>query len=393
MRYCSQNQTKSHRYPIAAVWCFLPVLLIFVAACSGDKADQKKKAPDAVPVKIGQAISKTVPIQLEAIGNVEALTTVSIKSRVVGQLKKIHIQEGQFVNQGDSIFTLDPGPGEAALKEAQARLDRDQALITKAEEDLRRYSKLFTTRAVAKEQLDQAKSNYDALVAAIKADKASIDNARLQLSYCYIYAPITGKTGSLSAFAGNMIKNNEDNPMVVINQIQPIYVSFSVPEQYLTEIMKFTAKGPLKVEAKPPQSQDPPFEGTIAFIDNSVDTRTGTIRLKGKFANEEKMLWPGQFVNVALKLTSRPNAVVIPSQAVQTGQSGEFIFVLRPDQTVEVRQVTVGKIQGREAVIYKGVQPGETVITEGQLRLVPGARVEIKNPTSPTRVDAGQGNK
>ncbi|MBF0550878.1 MAG: efflux RND transporter periplasmic adaptor subunit, partial [Deltaproteobacteria bacterium] len=292
MKRCNMNGLRAGRYSIWAAFSLLLVGLTFIAACNGEKPDQmKKKAPEAVPVKIGQAISKTVPVQLEAIGNVEALTTVSIKSRVVGQLKKVHFQEGQFVNQGDLLFTLDPGPGDAALKEAQAKMDRNQALLKKAEEDLRRYSKLFTTRAIAKEQLDQVQSNYEALVAAIKADKATIDNARLQLSYCYIYAPITGKTGSLSAYAGNMIKNNEDNPMVVINQIQPIYVNFAVPEQYLPEIMKFMARGPLKVEAKPPQSQDPAFEGVIAFIDNAVDTKTGTIRLKGKFTNEQKQLW------------------------------------------------------------------------------------------------------
>ncbi|MBF0508140.1 MAG: efflux RND transporter periplasmic adaptor subunit [Deltaproteobacteria bacterium] len=382
---------RAGRYSIWAAFSLLLVGLSFIVACNSEKPDQfKKKAPEAVPVKVGQAISKTVPVQLEAIGNVEALTTVSIKSRVVGQLKKVHFQEGQFVNQGELLFTLDPGPGDAALKEALAKMDRNQALLKKAEEDLRRYTKLFTTRAIAKEQLDQVQSNYEALVAAIKADKATIDNARLQLSYCYIYAPITGKTGSLSSYAGNMIKNNEDNPMVVINQIQPIYVNFAVPEQYLPDIMKFMAKGPLKLEAKPPQSQDPPFEGVIAFIDNAVDTKTGTIRLKGKFANEDKQLWPGQFVNVILRLTSRPNAVVIPSQAVQTGQSGEFVFVVKPDQTVEVRPVVVGKTQGREAVIDKGVQPGETVVTEGQLRLIPGSRVEIKNATPPIQ---GKGGK
>jgi multidrug efflux system membrane fusion protein len=232
---------------------------------------------------------------------------------------------------------------------------------------------------VAQEQYDQISTNAAVLEATVNADKAIVENARLQLKYCFIYSPITGQTGNLISNQGNLIKVNADNPMVVINQIQPIYVTFSVPEQNLLEIKKYMAAGNLKIEAFLSKEDMKPEQGVLTFIDNTVDTATGTIKLKGTFANRGKRLWPGQFVNVVLTLTTQPNAVVVPSQAIQTGQMGQYVFVIKNDLTVESRPVVVGRTLNDETVVEKGIQPGEKIVTDGQLRLVPGVRVEIKN--------------
>ncbi len=232
---------------------------------------------------------------------------------------------------------------------------------------------------MAQEQYDQIRTNAASFDATVNADKAVVENARLQLKYCYIYSPITGRTGNIIDKEGNLIKANADNPMVVINQIQPIYVTFSVPEQNLLEIKKYMAEGTLKIEAFLSKEDMKPEQGVLTFIDNTVDLATGTIKLKGTFANKGKRLWPGQFVNAVLTLTSQPNALVVPSQAIQAGQKGQYVFIIKNDLTVEDRPVIVGRILNSETVIEKGVRSGEKIVTDGQLRLVPGAKVEIKN--------------
>ncbi len=231
---------------------------------------------------------------------------------------------------------------------------------------------------VAQEQYDQIRTNAAAFEATVNADKAVVENARLQLKYCYIYSPITGRTGNLIANEGNLIKANADTSMVVINQIQPIYVTFSVPEQNLSEMKKYMAEGKLKIEAFLSKEDMKPEQGVLTFIDNSVDMTTGTIKLKGTFANKGKRLWPGQFVNAVLTLTSQPNAIVVPSQSIQTGQKGQYVFIIKNDLTVEDRPIIVGRTLNSETIIEKGLQSGEKVVTDGQLRLVPGAKVEIK---------------
>jgi multidrug efflux system membrane fusion protein len=283
------------------------------------------------------------------------------------------------VKKGDLLFTIDPRPYQAALDEAQARLERDTALLAKAEKDAERYSQLVQGDYVSADRYEQARSTADALKATVSADKAQVESARLQLSYCYIRSPFTGRTGSLLVKQGSMIKANEDTGMMDIAQIQPIYVSFSVPEQNLPAIKEYMAQGPLKVEAVPPEAAQPPEEGTLTFIDNQVNRQTGTILLKGTFANTEKHLWPGQFVNVVLTLTTRPNATVVPAQAIQVGQQGQFVYVIKPDLTVEPRPVVISTTLDGEAVVEKGLTPGEQVVTDGQLRLMPGAKVEIKD--------------
>jgi len=366
---------------IAGVMFLFTVWITLFLTCSCGKSGQPVKK-EGVPVTVSTVIQKTVPIQLRAIGNVEAYSTVSVKSQIGGELIRIHFKEGQDVKKGDILFTIDPRPYEAALKQAEANLARDTAQLENARVDARRYGELVSKGYVAQQQYDQIQTNAAALEATVLADKAAVENAKLQLSYCFIHAPLNGRTGSLLSHQGDMIKANADNPMVVINQIQPIYVTFSVPEQNLQEIKKYMAAGKLKVEAIVPGNEDSPAQGIVTFVDNTVDISTGTIKLKGTFENKEKRLWPGQFVNVVLTLTSQPDAVVVPSQAVQTGQQGLYVFVVKSDLTVESRPVVTGRNLDGEVVIEKGLAPGEQVVTDGQLRLVPGAKVEIKSTPS-----------
>lgn len=334
---------------------------------------------DVVPVTADKAVQKKVPVQISAIGTVEAYSTVGIKAQTGGELTRVSFKEGQDVNKGDLLFTIDTRPYEAALRQAEAILARDNVQIENARQDVRRYEELVRKGYVAKQQYDQVIANASALEATVNADKAMVENARLQLKYCSIYAPITGRTGSLIVNQGNLIKANADNPMVVINQLQPIYVSFSIPESYLPEIKKYKLLGRAKVEAALSKVDGHPAEGLLTFIDNAVDRTTGTIRLKATFANKEKQLWPGQFVNVVMTLAAQPNAIVVPSQAVQTGQNGQYVFVVKSDLTVEYRAIVVARTLDDETVIEKGLNAGEQVVTDGQLRIIPGAKVEIKS--------------
>jgi multidrug efflux system membrane fusion protein len=363
-------------------WRILGLLLLtlFSSACSNGKAKNSIAPP---PVIVGLATKKTVPVELRAIGNVQAYSTVMVKSKVGGELVRVHFTEGQDVKRGDLIFTIDPRPYDAALKEAEANLQRDLARARNAAEDARRYESLMQRKVVPTQQYEKIRSDADALEATVLADKAAVENAKIQLDYCSIRSPLDGRTGSLSVKQGNIIKA-DDITLVVIHQIVPIDVSFSVPEQFLPEIRKRMASKKLQIEASSPQSDERPEKGTITFVDNAVDTSTGTIRLKGTFANRERKLWPGQFVNVVLTLTEEPNVIVVPSQAIQTGQEGPYVFVVKPDLTVESRQVVAGRTVNDETVIQDGLQADERVVTDGQLRLYPGAKVEIKMPDSAT---------
>lgn len=330
----------------------------------------------AVPVTVAPVTRKTVPVQVKAIGNVEASSTVSIKARVSGELMRVYFSEGQFVNKGDLLFSIDPQPYKTALDSAQANLAKVTAMSRKADNDVVRYSGLFQQQLVSRDDYEGALANAQALNASVEADRAAVESARLQLDYCSIFAPVPGRTGVLLVDQGNIIKANE-TPLVVINQVQPVYTAFSVPEQNLPEIKKHMAAGKLKVEASLSNDAGAPATGTLAFIDNTVDTSTGAIKLKATFANKDKSLWPGQFVNVVLTLAERTDAVVVPSQAVQTGQQGQFVFVIK-DNSADLRPVRTGIIYGDVTVIEQGLEPGEQVVTDGQIRLMPGAKVEIK---------------
>ncbi|MCE5194145.1 MAG: efflux RND transporter periplasmic adaptor subunit [Nitrospiraceae bacterium] len=363
----------------------------FIAACSGGKPDKGKTMP--VPVLVASVSKETVPVQINAIGNIEAYSTVSIKARVNGELTAVHFQEGKDVNKGDLLFTIDPRPYKAALDSAKANLLKDTALYKKAEEDEKRYSELYKEQLVSRSQYEQIFANAEALKATVEADKAAVENAELQLSYCTIHAPISGKTGSLLFNKGNQIKANDDKAMVVINQLQPTYVNFSVPEQNFPEIKKYMSKGSLKIEAVVAKDYQDTEKGTLSFIDNAVDASTGTIRIKGTFANKSKRLWPGQFVNVVMTLTTQPDAIVVPLQAVQTGQSGQYVFVVKNDMTVEMRPVVANRSFNDKAVIEKGLQPNEKVVTDGQMKLIPGVKIEIKDGKNSKEIKEKQGSK
>lgn len=360
----------------AAFTKFIVVLLIliFPTACSNSKA---KQAPRAVPVKAGDVMQQNVPVQIPTIGNVETINAVSIKALVGGEVTGVFFKEGQDVKKGDLLFQIDPRPYEAALKQAEATLARDLAQAKNAEEQAKRYAILVQKDYVSKDQYDQLRANADALAAAVDADKAVVENNRLQLAYCTIRSPINGRVGSVLINKGSVVKAN-DLVMLTINQMAPIYVTFSVPEHNLLDIKKYMAREKLKVEAVIPGDEQRPAQGVLTFINNAVDTATGTIQLKGTFENRDRGLWPGQFVNVVLTLTTQRNAVVMPSAALQAGQQGQYVFVVKPDFTVETRPVTIARTYNDLVVVSQGVAPGEKVVTDGQLQLVPGTKVEIK---------------
>lgn len=384
---------------------------LLLSGCSGTRASgnaSRATATPAVPVTAGTVTQETVPIQIRAIGNVEAYATIQVKAQVGGELIKVHFSEGDFVKKDDMLFTIDPRPFDATIsqieagiqkdnaleKQARANLARDLAQARNAEVEARRYSELLERGVVSKQQFDQFQTTSEALQAtvdadraainsaeqAIKADQANLTSAKLQRSYCYIHSPIDGRTGSLMVHQGNLIKAN-DVPIVVIQQVDPIRASFAIPEQQLADIKRYSAEGTLKVQASVP-GQAQPLDGQISFVDNIVDSTTGTIKLKGTFSNHEKRLWPGQFTDVLLTLTEQSNAIVVPSPAVQTGQAGTYVFVINSDLTVESRPVVAGRSIDGKTVIDKGLRAGERVVTDGQLRLVPGAKVEVKGDAS-----------
>jgi multidrug efflux system membrane fusion protein len=380
------------------------VAVLLLPGCS-EKKPQADSRP-AVPVVVTAALKRDIPQQVRVIGTVEAFSSVAVKSLASGELKEIHFREGQEVQKGDLLFSIDPRPLQSDLrraeanlardtaqaKQAEANLARDTARLKNAEAEALRQQRLFDQGIVSREEYERVHTEAQALEAtvragrasiefseqAMRADRAAIENAKLQLDYCSIRAPIQGRTGHLIVNPGNMVRVNETQ-LVTINQISPIYVSFAVPEEILPEIQKFMARGKLALEAAGSNNETQPSHGFLTFVDNSVDSTTGTIRLKGTFPNGDNRLWPGQFVNVILTLSTESGAVVVASQAVQTGQAGSFVFVVNSDLLIESRPVAVGRTYGGEVVIKKGLAAGERVVADGQLRLVPGSKVDIKN--------------
>jgi membrane fusion protein, multidrug efflux system len=356
--------------------------LALIALLSGCTTKTVQTAPMfAARVTVAKAVQKTVPVDLTAIGSAEAFTNVSIKGQVNAVMQDVHIKEGQFVKKGDLLFTLDARPFEAALAQAQGTLahDRAQAELNRVEAE--RYAALYKAGVAAKETLDQMEANAEAQQAAVRADEAAVQAAQLQVDYCRIYAPTDGRLGAIQVYPGNIVKQNDVPVLIVINQISPIFVDFAVPEQYFAPIEKFMAKGSLRVEATP-YGDTVPEIGELTFVDNTVDNTTGTIKLKAKFENTDHRLWPGQFSTVLLRLAQDENATVVPTQAVQTGARGDFIYVVKSDMSAEQRPVKVARTIGGDAVISSGIAPGETVVTDGQLRLIPGMKVEIVSAPS-----------
>jgi membrane fusion protein, multidrug efflux system len=360
---------------------FAMIASVAALGCRGSK-DTGFEGGQAVPVLVAKAVEKTVASKVNAIGKVEAYSTVDVKSQIDGVVTEVHFREGQDVKKGDLLFTIDPRPFEAMLHQAQANLARDAAQRKQAAADEQRYSYLLKQGVGSRQQYDQALATSDALKASVAADAATVQSAQLSLAYTSIRSPIDGRTGGLIVHAGNLVKANADTFMVVINQIQPVYVDFSLPEQSLAEVRRYMAERKLAVEVAIPGEQGDAEHGELSFVDNSVDAKTGTIELKGLFANETERLWPGQFVDATLVLDERPNTILIPSQAVQTGQEGSYVYVVDSGMKVETRPIVIGDAIDGETVIERGLKAGETVVTDGQLRLLPGSKVTIKSGLS-----------
>ena len=359
-------------------------LALALSGCSGkDSGATEKKAGDApaVPVVIAPVVTKTVPLRIQAIGNIEPYATVALKARVDGQIVKVFFSDGQEVVTGQPLFQRDPRPFQALLQQAEAVLLRDKAQLERARAQEQRYKDLLQKNFISQDAYAQFRTNVDTAEATVRADEAVVENGRLQLGYTTIRSPINGRTGKIAIQLGNMVKANDTSPLVVINQVSPVYLSFAVPEQYLGGIRQYMATGTLPVEARLSDSDGNAASGELAFIDNTVDATTGTVRLRAVFQNKDRVLWPGQFVTAVVTLHEQQNAIVVPSQAVQTGPKGQFVFVVKPDLTAEVREVVVERVDGAQTVIAKGLTPGEQVVASGQSRLVPGVKVNPKPGT------------
>ena len=360
---------KSTRFVIH--FCLLLSALCLLA-CGGEK---KARPDEKVPVMVAVAEQKNVPIEIHAIGSVQPMQTVAVRAQVTGLLTQVSFREGDDVARGQLLFTIDQRPYQAALAQAQANLARDEADLRNAEAEAKRYGDLVKKDYVTKEEYDKWVSAAEAARAVVAADRAMAENARLQRSYCEIRSPLDGRTGSLMVHAGNIVKANDTTPLVVINQVEPVYVQFAVPEQNLGLLRQ---REGAKVDASPQQGGAPLATGTLTFIDNNVDTTTGTITLKATFPNRNRALWPGQYVNIAITTDNRAGALVVPLRAVQTGQKGPYVYVVKGGHDVEMRPVSIYKTIDQDAIIDKGLHAGETVVTDGQLRLTPKSKVEIK---------------
>src|SRR5579872_3254776 len=367
----SKSKFRAERRVLAA----FSLMILAAAGCSKQQAAPAPRTA-AIPVVVAKVTQRATPVQLTAIGNVEAYS-VSVKAQVAGELLDMHFKEGDFVHKDQLLFTIDPRPYEAALAQAQAALMRDKAVAANSRAQAQRFLTLRTEGVVSPSDADTYTSAADAAEATVAADQAALKTAQLNLEYCKIYSPIDGRTGGIIVKPGNLVKV-ADEAIVVINRVSPIGVNFTVPQEYLSEIKKYMAAGPLRVEATVPNSSGRPEIGTLVFVDNAVDTTTGTIRLRALFENSHNVLWPGLYVNTLITLAQQSNALVIPAQALTAGQQGSFVYFVRADGTVAPRPVASSRTVGGEAVIDKGLETGEIVVTDGQVRLVPGAKSKIK---------------
>lgn len=367
------------------------VCLLTVASCSkpapnesgggapaGGGSGGRGRGDAAVPVSTALAAQKAMPVEVTTVGTAEPYSTVEIRSQVTGQLLSVDFVEGADVEKGQLLFTIDPRPFEVALRQAEATREKDTATAANAEAVRTRNEQLLKNRLISQADYDTSVANVSALKATISADNAAIDNAKLQLQYTKITAPVSGRTGSLLVYQGSLVRNADTTAMVVIKQLAPIRVAFAVPGQYLGDIRAGQARRPLGVIAKTSGDNPTTSSGDVSFIDNAVDPSTGTIRLKGTFGNADHRLWPGDLVQVTLQLSVDPHAIVVPATAVQNGQQGQYVFLVGKDSTVSMQPVTVSRTSGNDAVLDSGVKAGDEVVTDGQLRLVPGARISVK---------------
>lgn len=353
--------------------------MLCIVGCGN--AQKKSAVKPAVPVRVAQALQQDVPLQINVIGTVESLNTVAIKPQVSGQIARIHLAEGSDVKQGDLLVSIEAEPFQAVLRQAEANLAKSQAQARFAADQARRYAGLVREGIVTRDQYDQLQASADSLAAAVAADCAAVANARIQLKYCSIRSPIAGRTGAVALHAGNLVKANEQ-AILTVNQISPAAVSFTLPEKRLAELKRAMAGGQLRLEAIIPQDRGVAEIGRISFLDNAVNPATGTIKLKGLFANGSRRLWPGQFVDLVLTLGVKQDAVVVPAPAVQTGQQGEYVYVVTREQKAELRQVVTTPAAAGQTVVEQGLAAGETVVVDGQLRLTPGAAVTSAAPAA-----------
>jgi multidrug efflux system membrane fusion protein len=382
-----------HSSKVSRVLAGAAVLVVLAAtiSCRPDPKPQRAGAR-GVPVTVGSVTQQSLPVLLTAIGHAVAYEAVSVKPQVTGQLVEVAFKEGLEVRKGQVLFRIDPRPYQDALNKSKAMLARDQAQTSQAEQDEQRTAQLVAQKLTPQEQLDTAHSNTLSLQAAAKADEAQVASDQLQLTYCTVTSPIDGRTGNLQVDIGNIVQANT-SVLVTINRLAPIFVSFSLPEQNLSDVKRFMAAGDLKIQATLPGEEGTPVTGTLTFIDNTVDSTTGTFALKGTFGNADRRMWPGQYANVTLTVTNQSDVIVVPTAALQSGQNGQYVFVVKGDRTVEMRQVTVARQVGPLAAVSTGVKPGETVVTDGQLLLVPGALADVKPAAADAKAPAAPGTQ
>jgi multidrug efflux system membrane fusion protein len=344
------------------------------------------------PVVVAKAHLKVVPVTLEAIGAVEPSRTAAVRSQVTGSLQKIYFQEGQEVKQGDLLFQIDPRPFENALKSAEADRQKVQVQLENARTQVARYKTLTADALISEEQFQTIRDNERVLSAQLLASESAVANAKLQLDYSSIRAPLPGRTGGVGAHEGDLIRASDTMPLVTIHQLSPISVTFGVPQQYLSALGRYQSAGTIAVNAAPPGTgpTEAPEKGELIFIDNAVDSSSGTIKLKASFPNEAHRLWPGQFANITVVLAS-PEVLVVPAAAVENDQTGQHVFVVKPDNTAEFRKIVLDRMVHDDAVIASGIKVGETVVTDGQLRVLPGKPVEIKATEGAPAAPAGKG--
>lgn len=370
--------------------CLVGGAALTMPACSDGRAQTATGGtggPPAVPVTTATVVAQPMPLTVDGIGTAEAYTSVAIRAQITGALTTVHFTEGNDLQAGQTLFTLDRRPLEAALAQAQATLKRDTAQAANAQASAARYQDLQARGIATREQADSSRTAAAALDATLLADRAAVDNATIQLDYATITAPISGRAGAIMVHEGNLVRANDSTPLVVINQVSPINVSFGLPESRLADIRRHMRAGAIRVEARLDGDATPAI-GKLSFIDNAVDAATGQIKIKAVFPNVDHRLWPGQFANVTVTLGTESRAIVVPTASVQTGQQGPYVFLVKPDQTVEMRTVAIQRQAGELTIVRDGVQPGDIVVTDGHLRLVPGARVSVK----PAAAKAAEGN-
>jgi multidrug efflux system membrane fusion protein len=377
-------------FPPSLGWSALAAALVTLgtAGCSaGGEAPAQaaggRGGAATVPVATAKVEQKSIPLTLTVIGTAEASSNVAVRSQITGSLTSVNFKEGDDVVKGQVLFTLDRRPLEGALQQADATLQRDTAQLAQAKSTAERFQDLQSRGIATKEQADVSRTTAAALEATLQADRAAVENAKVQLQYATITAPISGRTGDLIVDEGNLVRANDTTPLVVINQVAPIYVSFGIPEGRLPELRRYLAQGTVRVDASVP-GETAASSGRITFIDNAVDSTTGQIRIKASFPNGDHRLWPGQFANVVVTLSTEPNAIVVPTAALQNGQQGNYVFVVKPDMTVDLRPVVVQRQVAEATVVENGLKPDEIVVTDGQLRLVPGSKVSIKSGPAET---------